>query len=172
MGPHGSFYSVTDPYSAMPIDRDSYKPITGNPRRDTGAGKDEPEDTESEAHDCPEPNAGDGAQSGPDRSGRDTDGGPPAPNGDPSGSTRSPDDTDGDPSDSNGDPEGHHASSGEEESSTGSGGHPRAPSGRKRRVKVTPKDWDALERVSDRLGVGYAKTYRIAFQQLAKRLEQ
>ena len=43
--------------------------------------------------------------------------------------------------------------------------------GRKRRVKVTPKDWDALEQVSNRLGVGYATVYRIAFRQFIDRLE-
>jgi hypothetical protein len=46
----------------------------------------------------------------------------------------------------------------------------RTTGGRKRRVKVTPKDWDALERASERLGVGYATVYRIAFRQFVREL--
>ena len=50
-------------------------------------------------------------------------------------------------------------------------GHPLQPRGRKRRVKVTPNDWEKLEEVSEHLGVGNAKVYRIAFQKLCRGLE-
>jgi hypothetical protein len=38
-------------------------------------------------------------------------------------------------------------------------------------VKVTPADWEKLEEVSEHLGVGYSKVYRIALQKLRRGLE-
>jgi hypothetical protein len=58
------------------------------------------------------------------------------------------------------------------EGSSSDSGASRTTGGRKRRVKVTPKDWDALEQASNRLGVGYATVYRIAFQQYLRKLEE
>lgn len=47
----------------------------------------------------------------------------------------------------------------------------QTPSGRKRRVKVTPRDWAELEAVAERLGgLPYAKVYNMAFQALREKL--
>ncbi len=143
----------------MGIDRDDYEPITGNPRRDTAGTGEEP-DTES------------GVEGGR----RSSEASKWGTGGDPSGTDGAPSDADGGPSGTDVAPSvssGHQQSPGETQvehhSSTkksSSGDTPRTPSGRKRRVKVTPKNWNELKQLSERLGVGYSTLYQIAFQQL------
>lgn len=136
----------------MGIDRDDYEPITGNPRRDTASSNDDPETS----------SGGEGTDGTSDSPGR-------GPNGGPSGRDGGPSDPNGDPSDPGGaesTPDGAQAGPHSSPKSSSSGEPPRTSSGRKRRVKVTPQDWSALKRLSERLGVGYAKVYRIAFTRL------
>mgnify|MGYP007131711550 CR=1 FL=1 len=72
--------------------------------------------------------------------------------------------TDGDPRRPHSASQGSAPGESRGKKSTGS----RTTGQRKRRVKVTPKDWEDLEEMSERLGVGYSKVYRIAFQKLLR----
>ena len=134
----------------MSIDRDSYEPIDGNPRRDSKGDNGDP--------------------TGPDEDTSSPDGDPAGPSGAPSGPERDSSSA-GSPSGPNGDPEETHSpTDGQAPGKESNGSRPKT-GGRTRRVKVTPNDWDDLERLSDHFGVGYAKVYRIAFRRLLRDLE-
>jgi hypothetical protein len=180
----------------MSIDRDDYEPITGSPRRETNLEKPE-EGEESQEHEDNTSSDSSSTSSGsstsppsPDGSGEGTSGDPPVTDGDPTGPQDDSDDTSGNPSGPNGapsSPDGSPTGTGkssedrQEPSSLKSERRnasreeatpSRTTGGRKRRVKVTPKDWDALERASEQLGVGYATVYRIAFRKFLSELEE
>lgn len=42
---------------------------------------------------------------------------------------------------------------------------------RKRRVQVTPRDWEKLETTAATLGLPYAKVYNLAFRMLVEKIE-
>ena len=164
-----------------------YEDISGNPLRDTN--KSTPDSSESAESDTERESTekGDGAPSCPDGDEKAPDGSPTGPSGDPPGSDGDPDGPNGAPSAHTGDPTGPDeapaapdgdpsstaAEAREPSPSAEEGGedHPRMPSGRKRRVKVTPRDWTVLEETARKLGVGHAKVYRIALQYLRRHLD-
>lgn len=181
-------------HSAMSIYSSEYRDISGNPLRDTAkSDPDSPESSEEESgRETSE--GGDGAPSGPngDQKGADgfppgpnggraeseeeadPDGSPPEPTGAPSSSNRAETGPSGAPSGADGVPSrasGEARTNGEGTEGDEEAPHPRIPSGRKRRVKITLKDWSALERVSRILGVGHANVYRIALQHLRRSLD-
>jgi hypothetical protein len=131
----------------MPIDRGSYEPITGSPRRSTKKKKDT---------DDKDPNGSPLGAGGP----------PPGTQESDRGTSGAPGETDGVPTGSNGPPSGDPGADTDEAT-----GHPRMSDGRKRRVKVTPDDWEKLEQVSEQLGVPRAMVYRIAFNHLCRSLD-
>ena len=108
-----------------------------------------------------------GSPSGPVGAPSGSNGAPKGLNGDPIGDPMHPN---GGPAEQRGDPMGPPP---KKKTSSERGPQSPAPSrktgDRKRRVKVTPEDWDTLEQISEDLSVGYAKVYRIAFRQFLSR---
>jgi hypothetical protein len=66
-----------------------------------------------------------------------------------------------------GEPSPTDTSGSRDEDPAGSDG---APSGRSRRVAVTPSDWDKLESLAEEFGLPYSKIYNMSFSALLEKL--
>ena len=57
-----------------------------------------------------------------------------------------------------------------ERSTSTSGKKEAAPAPQRKRVQVTPSDWEELQLIAERLALPYSKVYNIAFQYLKREL--